>query len=131
MRPTRRAFLTGAGLGSLATLAPPLRASDGAIAWACSAEGLDRQIRAYTPWPGSHCLCGGERLKILSAHPEPNWSGPGQPGQLVALGKRVGVITGQGLLILDQLQLAGKRAMDAGALSRGRPGWIEGVLGNG
>lgn len=48
------------------TYAHMLKKEEGRIEWKCSAEEIDRRIRALNPWPGTWCLAaGGKRLKIL------------------------------------------------------------------
>ncbi|MBM3187782.1 MAG: hypothetical protein FJZ90_03565, partial [Chloroflexi bacterium] len=58
----------------------------------------------------------------------PSWSGEGEPGTVVQFAEGIGVVTGQGLLVLDEIQLAGKRPMTPEALARGRPDFVCGVL---
>lgn len=99
---------------------------DGAIHWEKPAAVLARQIRAYTPWPGSYTHWRGKLLKIIEAHPlqaEPDIQVP--PGT-VSLHEEAGhqvlaIVTGSGLLIVKQLQLEGKRAMTAEEFLRGYP----------
>ena len=52
---------------ALVTLAPQLRKQDGLIDWSLTADSIERQVRAYTPWPGSFTAWGGRQLKILEA----------------------------------------------------------------
>jgi methionyl-tRNA formyltransferase len=111
-----------------ATMAPLISKSDGAIDWTESAVQIDRQIRAFTPWPGSFCDCGGRNFKVLRAHPLPDWRGEGEPGTVVEVEEGIGVVTGEGLLILEEVQLAGKRAMEVELFCRGRRDFVESVL---
>ncbi|MEA3406872.1 MAG: methionyl-tRNA formyltransferase [Chloroflexota bacterium] len=113
-----------------ATMAPLISKSDGAIDWEESAVQIDRQIRAFTPWPGSFCTCDGKNFKILRAHPLPDWCGEGEPGTVVEVEEGIGVVTGEGLLILEEVQLAGRRAMEVEQFCRGRRGFVESVLGS-
>jgi len=101
---------------------------DGEIDWSRSATEIDRRIRAYSPWPGAFCDCQGKKLSILTAHPALDWSGPDQPGTVVQTEQGVGVATAQGLLILDEVQLAGKRPMDVRQFARGRRGFVDSLL---
>src|SRR5574344_2553914 len=48
---------------------PFIKKEDGAIDWTHTADELDRQLRAYTPWPGCYTTSGGVQLRILAAHP--------------------------------------------------------------
>lgn len=53
-----------------ATYAPMLKKDDGKVDWDMTAEQIDRQIRALTPWPGVWTMTeDGRRLKILAAEP--------------------------------------------------------------
>jgi len=114
---------------SQATWSRPLTKEDGLLDWSQPAVLLDRRVRACDPWPGAYTWLEGERLKVLRACPRPEWSGEGQAGQIVAVGAGVGVATGQGMLEMSRVQLAGKRAMDAGLFALGRRGLIGSRLG--
>lgn len=111
-----------------ATMAPLIDKSDGAIDWQESAVQIARQIRAFTPWPGSFCTCDGRNFKILCAHPLPDWHGEEEPGTVVEVEEGIGVVTGEGLLILEEVQLAGRRAMEVEQFCRGRRDFVESVL---
>ena len=108
-----------------------LTKEDGHIQWERPATILTRQIRAYTPWPGSYTHWRGKLLKILAAYPltiEPDTGDETQdvslqPG-LVSTREEAGhqviaIVTGSGLLVVTQLQLEGKRAMSAEEFLRG------------
>jgi methionyl-tRNA formyltransferase len=113
----------------LATFFGPLTKEDGHLDWARSADDLDRQVRACDPWPGAYTTWRGQRLKVLRAQAHPDWLGEGQPGQTVPFGEGIGVVTGQGLLALLEVQLAGKRPMSAGVFARGQRNLLGGLLG--
>jgi methionyl-tRNA formyltransferase len=52
---------------SLSCYAPMLKKEEGFIDWAQPVEIIDRQIRAFTPWPGCYTFdANGKRIKILS-----------------------------------------------------------------
>jgi methionyl-tRNA formyltransferase len=114
---------------SLATYCRPLKKEDGHLDWIRPAAHLDRQVRATDPWPGAYTTWQGRRLKVLRARPLPEWQGEGTPGQAVALPGGMGVVTGQGFLELQEVQLAGKKPMAAGVFVRGQRDLIGGVLG--
>lgn len=114
---------------ALATYCRPLKKEDGHLDWTHTAAHLDRQVRATDPWPGAYTTWQGRRLKVLRAHPLPEWQGEGMPGQVVASPGGVGVVTGQGLLALHEVQLAGKKPMAADVFVRGQRDLIGGVLG--
>ncbi len=115
---------------ALSTYAPMISKENGRLDWQQSAVELDRHIRAMTPWPGAFTTWQGKVLKILKATPEdkPTRAAPGsvQPGED---GKTAVVATGGGSLILEMIQLAGKKAMSAGDFMRGRPEFAGSQLG--
>jgi len=103
-----------------------LRKEDGEIRWDLPAAVLARQVRAYTPWPGSYTHWRGKLLKIIQAHPlavEPEAAVlPGTVSVREEAGHQVlAIVTGSGLLLVKQLQLEGKRAMSAEEFLRGYP----------
>ena len=114
---------------SLATYCRPIAKSDGQLDWRRPAKELARQVRAYIPWPTAFTTWQGERLKVLGATPLPAWRGEGQLGQVIALEGGAGVITGEGLLRLETVQRAGKRAMTAKEFLRGQQGFVGSRLG--
>jgi methionyl-tRNA formyltransferase len=99
-----------------ATYARKLIKEDGVIQWGLPAVSLWRQVRAYSPWPGSYTRWRGKLLKVLDAVPLPGVEGA-PPGRVVLLESGalapVGVVTGDGVLGLKRVQLEGKRDVDA------------------
>jgi methionyl-tRNA formyltransferase len=84
------------------------------------AAELARVVRAGNPRPGAWAVVGGHRVKVLRAHTD----GPG-PGAAAPLGTldRAGRLTAaDGLLVLDEVQPEGRRAMTADAWLRGLHG---------
>ncbi len=114
---------------ALATYCDQLRKEDGLLDWSQPANYLDRQVRAYDPWPGTYTTWEGCRLKVLKAMPLADWRGEGMPGQVIALSSGLGVATGSGLLELQSVQLAGKKPMAGDLFVRGQQGLVGGFLG--
>jgi methionyl-tRNA formyltransferase len=112
----------------LATYAPAVRKEDARIDWTRDAAFIERQVRAYHPWPVAHTTLGGEPLRILRAHVQPQ-TGPEPPGTVVPAGAGFAVRCGQGTLVVDEAQLAGRRPLPAAELLRGRRDLIGSVLG--
>lgn len=96
------------------TYAGRLRKKDGWLDWSRPAVELERQVRAFNPWPGAFTTLHGKRLKVLRTVPLPEWRGDAPPGTVVALdgGTCIAIVTGEGALRLEEVQLAGKRSMD-------------------
>jgi len=115
---------------SQTTYAPMIKKEDGRIDWNESASAIDRRIRAMTPWPGAFSKWEGQNLKILSARPLPELSLGSQPGTVTLQDNELLVQTGDGVLALDQVQLAGKKALNAQAFVRGRPQFAGALLGS-
>jgi methionyl-tRNA formyltransferase len=114
---------------SSATYCRPIAKSDGQLDWRRPAKELARQVRAYIPWPTAFTTWQGKQLKVLGATPLPAWRGEGQPSQVIALEDGAGVVTGEGLLCLETVQRAGKRAMTAKEFLRGQQGFVGSQLG--
>lgn len=100
-----------------ATYAEKIRKEEAAIDWSKSAIEIDRQVRAFNPWPIAETRWNGEQLRIWEALPEPA-SGSGEsrtPGAVLqASAAGVVVATGAGALRILRLQPAGRRQMSAG-----------------
>lgn len=112
-----------------------LRKEDGEIAWHRSATALAREARAYSPWPGSYTTWRGKLLKILEAHALAISEAQDIPAGTVMLRKEnsitsLQVATGEGVLVLDRLQLEGKKAMNSDEFLRGYANIVGDVLGN-
>ncbi|NEO17066.1 MULTISPECIES: methionyl-tRNA formyltransferase [unclassified Moorena] len=135
---------------SEATYAPLIQKSDYGLDWSRSNLELHNQIRGFFP----NCVTSfrGKSLKISATAPldsaylselpsqlkmrSQEWStldvGSGRPGEVVKIAKGIGPIiqTGKGLLLLQQVQLAGKRAQSAWDFANGMRLEVGEVLGN-
>ncbi len=108
-----------------ASLAPPIDKRDGHIDWSQSAAQIDRQVRAYTPWPSAYTFWAGRRLVVravtpLSASQVDLEFERQPPGTVVEVEKEIYVVAGQGWVRLDVIQPAGKKTMPADAFARGQ-----------
>jgi methionyl-tRNA formyltransferase len=102
-----------------ASLTRPLRRDDGRLDPSRPAAALERQVRAYQPWPGTFLDLGGERLKVWAVSVQEDAAG-GAPGTLVPSGDSLALVTADGLLRLDEVQPAGRRRMRGAEYRRGR-----------
>ena len=103
-----------------ATYCSLLRKQDGAIDWTAPAETIDRQVRAFHPWPGAYTFWQGRRLRVLRVTPLPGWQGEATPGEVLVLPDELVVATGKGAVRLEEVQPAGKKPMPASAFGRGQ-----------
>jgi methionyl-tRNA formyltransferase len=113
---------------SMATYAGLLRREDGRIDWAESAKQIARRCRAYDPWPGIFALWRGKTVKLIRTRAL-NVEVPDQPpGSVVRLDSQIAVVTGQGLLIIEELQLAGRSRLPAEQFVRGQREFVGSAL---
>lgn len=110
------------------TFAEQLRKEDGRLDWSDPAIVLDRKIRAFSPWPGTFTCWRGRRLKVIEASLLSDWDGDASPGTVIEVDSGAAVATGKGALRLEEVQLAGKRAMAIGPFLRGRQDFVGGRL---
>ena len=97
-----------------ATTVFKLSKEDGRIDWSLPAEMIRNRIRGYTPWPGCYTFVEGKRLKVLQAVITPDQSG--LPGDVLRCEAEGPVVqTGQGGLLLIEVQPEGKKAMSGAA----------------
>ncbi len=109
---------------SSATFCPKLSSASGHIDWSAGRCAVDRQIRGMAPWPGAFTMAawpdGLKKWKIGSAYPVRRVSAP--PGRIVRADFRGIVVgTGDGALLVRELQPEGKRWMRAEDFLRGNP----------
>jgi methionyl-tRNA formyltransferase len=99
---------------------------DGEIDWGGPASYLERQIRAYLPWPGSASRWRGERVEVLEAQVVAD-NRPDEPGTVVELSLAeapAGVVTGDGVLALRRIKMEGRTALGMTEFLRGHPGFL-------
>lgn len=109
------------------TYAPQINKSDGLINWADSAVDIDRQVRAYTPWPGTFTYWNGKQLKILTGQPA---AGTAPVGSIQEQNGRIVIGTGDGVYHPSEVQLAGKKATDITDFVNGYPDFVGTMLNN-
>lgn len=116
-----------------------IKKEDGKINWNNSAEKIDAQIRAYTPWPGCFTTSGNLQLKILKARAASKVAAQDSsvvkntsavPGTVLEYNKQRGILiqTGNGVLIATELQWQAKKAMDYKSFMNGARNFIGTVL---
>ncbi|MBV8098531.1 MAG: methionyl-tRNA formyltransferase, partial [Verrucomicrobia bacterium] len=107
---------------SQANYAPKLDRDSGRIDWTQPAFHLDRLVRALSPWPGAYTVLdsGGHSLRLKLHRVLPMHRILGSPGVVTRhVGRGIVAGTGEGSLLLLEVQLEGKRRMSASEFLRG------------
>jgi methionyl-tRNA formyltransferase len=97
-----------------AAYARKLSRDEARLDWRAPADRLERQVRAFDPWPGAYFIAGDERIRVLSAEIVGAAAPPG-----TVLDERLTIACGSGALRPLRVQRAGRAAMDTAALLRG------------
>ena len=103
------------------TYAPMLKKEEGRLDFTRAAITLERQIRAFNPWPGTFMDFEGALLKIHKAHVE---GAVASVGQRLVYQEQPAVGARGGLLILDEVQPAGKKSMSGKSFLAGARHWL-------
>lgn len=114
---------------ALATYAPMISKKDGLVDFNRSPEQIERQMRAFDPWPGTYTYWGDKMMKL--------WQGQAlgqetdaEPGTVLAAGPEgIDIAAGGRILRLTQLQMPGKKRTPTGEYLKGNSIEIGTVLG--
>jgi methionyl-tRNA formyltransferase len=94
--------------------APKIEKSEAPLDWSTSAVRLDRQVRAFNPWPIAETRFAGETLRVLRAQVAEAADAEAAPGTLLGIAEDgLHVACGEGVLAVRELQRAGKRPVSA------------------
>ena len=107
------------------TLAPMLKKEDGRLDFTQSAGALERRVRAMDPWPGAFFDWQGQPLKIHKAHTAFVFTYTIQPAGTRTVYAGLPAVYGgdNAMLVLDEIQPAGKRLMSGKAFLAGAHDW--------
>jgi len=101
------------------TYAAKIARSEAPLDWRRSCAELDRQVRAFNPFPAATSTLDDTPLKIWRATPV---SGSGEPGTVLAVNADgIVVACGEGALCLYELQKPGGKRLAAGDFLHGFP----------
>jgi methionyl-tRNA formyltransferase len=111
---------------SASTYAPRLRKEEGLIDWTQPARRIHDQVRGLFPWPHAYSYLDGARLIVWKTDPTPEvhlkvdtTSAP--PGTIVDVTRdTIEVATGDGRIVLTEIQAEGRRPMNTRDFLAGR-----------
>jgi methionyl-tRNA formyltransferase len=102
-----------------ATLAPILKREDGLVDWQMSAREIHDRSRGFLPWPGAWTAFRGQRFQLWRLRLAEAQAGRAA-GALYSIGRRLFAATGAGALELLEVQIEGRKRMDAAAFLNGQ-----------
>lgn len=110
---------------SQATYAKKLSKEEALINWADDAEQIERNIRAFNPWPVAWMQVEDQNVKVWSAGVVPLNKGA-TPGTVISANKEgITIATGRDALRITSLQIPGKKALPASDVINARQTWFE------
>ncbi|GMM91061.1 methionyl-tRNA formyltransferase [Vibrio fortis] len=109
----------------LANYAKKLSKEEARINWSDDAVHIERCVRAFNPWPMSHFEAAENSIKVWQSRVAEQTSD--KPAGTILQADKTGiyVATGQGVLVLEQLQVPGKKAMSVQDILNSRASWFE------
>jgi methionyl-tRNA formyltransferase len=105
---------------SLATYTSPITKEQAVIDWQSPAATIERQVRAFDPWPVARTRIGSDELLIWRAAAEGDSASNDPSGTIIATKPNVLVQCGSGRLRLVEVQAPGRKRLDAAEFIRGR-----------
>ena len=102
------------------TYAPMLKKEEGQLDFTRPADELERRVRAFNPWPGAFMDFDGALLKVHRAHVG---QGQAEAGQRLIYEGQPAVGAANGLLVMDEVQPAGKKSMSGKSFLAGARHW--------
>ena len=108
-----------------ANYAKKLSKEEARINWSDDAAHIERCVRAFNPWPMSHFEALENSIKVWQSRIDEQTSD--KPAGTILQADKTGiyVATGNGVLVLEQLQVPGKKAMAVQDILNSRANWFE------
>ena len=109
----------------LANYAKKLSKEEARINWSDDAAHIERCVRAFNPWPMSHFEAAENSIKVWQSRVAEQTTD--KPAGTILQADKTGiyVASGQGVLVLEQLQVPGKKAMSVQDILNSRASWFE------
>ena len=108
-----------------------IKKEDGRIDWSRSAEEIERKVRAFNPWPSAFCYAGNKILKIWQASIlKDNEKSPKGPigKTFLAPNNKIAVKCKKNFLVIEELQLEGKKKVKVQDFLKGNVGFVGTIL---
>lgn len=102
------------------TYAPMMKKEEGQLNFSHDVNELERRVRAFNPWPGAFMDFDGMLLKVHRARVE---AGQAAERQRLTVGDQPAVGARGGILILEEVQPAGKKPMSGKSFLSGARNW--------
>ncbi|OBT15649.1 methionyl-tRNA formyltransferase [Vibrio sp. UCD-FRSSP16_10] len=109
---------------ALSNYAKKLSKEEAKLDWTKEATTLEREIRAFNPWPMSYFAIDDKNIKVWKARVD---TAPctQQAGTIISADKSgIQIATGNGSLLLEQIQVPGKKAMSVSDVLNSRADWF-------
>ncbi|MBY8070572.1 methionyl-tRNA formyltransferase [Vibrio fluvialis] len=110
---------------ALANYAQKLSKEEAKIDWTLSAQAIERCVRAFNPWPMSHFAVADNQIKVWQARVEAGSFNQAAGTILKADKTGIYVATGAEILVLESLQIPGKKALPVQDILNARASWFE------
>jgi len=108
------------------TYAHKIEKAEAAIDWRLPAQTIAQRVRAFNPFPGAATALAGEPVKVWLAQADTSGAADvdaadagAVPGQVLSVADGIRVQTGNGVLVLTELQRAGGKRLPAADFLRG------------
>ncbi|KJY93949.1 methionyl-tRNA formyltransferase [Vibrio neptunius] len=109
----------------LANYAKKLSKEEARINWSDEAAHIERCVRAFNPWPMSYFEAANNSIKVWQSRVDVQATTEA-PGTILQADKTgIYVATGKHVLVLEQLQVPGKKAMPVQDILNSRASWFE------
>ena len=110
---------------AFANYAKKLSKEEAKIDWSIDAEQIERCIRAFNPWPMSYFSVADNNVKVWRSRVE-NIKNDREAGTILQADKHgIYIATGNNVLVLEQIQIPGKKPMPVQDVLNSRSSWFE------
>lgn len=109
----------------LANYAKKLSKEEAQINWQDDAAHIERCVRAFNPWPVSHFTLNENTIKVWQSRVEAQAEAKAKPGEILKADKSgIYIQTKQDILVLEMIQIPGKKAMPVADVLNSKGDWF-------